>query len=237
MKEVKATETLEAKIPKSENYKEIRPENDITVKESKDYWDSIFSGEKQNENNNLEFGGKYNSYEDRIGCTPRENSENGSFEGKRGESKFVPSENTEDGMKAKSKLAEYEMTGVEYKNAEPDFSKCSEATVEIDNMTEHRKDYIDRNGNYQYGNFSQADMECAKQWNDRGKDGRTDWTARNVLNWRHKNRCSWHERCDTKTMDLVPMDIHSACTHLGGVSECRVRDAQGQVRVGGDFDE
>lgn len=47
-------------------------------------------------------------------------------------------------------------------------------------------------------------------------------------------QCSWHERCDTKTMDLVPYDIHSYCKHLGGVSECKARDS---VNDGGGFDE
>ena len=61
-------------------------------------------------------------------------------------------------------------------------------------------------------------------------------TLRDVYEWRHDpaHQCSWHERCDTKTMDLVPYDIHSYCKHLGGVSECKARDS---VNDGGGFDE
>lgn len=61
------------------------------------------------------------------------------------------------------------MNGIEYKNAEADFSKCAEATVSIENMTSNRSD-----------NFQQADVKCAEQWNAAGKDGKTDWTANGV---------------------------------------------------------
>lgn len=109
-------------------------------------------------------------------------------------------------------------------------------TVKIDNMTEHRDDYYDENGELQPGNFSQADAKLAEKWNEQQKDGRTDWTDEDVYEWRHDpaHQCSWHERCDTKTMDLVPYDIHSYCKHLGGVSECKARDS---VNDGGGFDE
>ena len=88
----------------------------------------------------------------------------------------------------------------------------------------------------QPGNFSQADAKLAEKWNEQQKDGRTDWTDEDVYEWRHDpaHQCSWHERCDTKTMDLVPYDIHSYCKHLGGVSECKARDS---VNDGGGFDE
>ena len=68
------------------------------------------------------------------------------------------------------------------------------------------------------------------------RDGHTDWTDEDVYNFRNQpeHRYSWHERCDTKTMDLVPYEIHSYCTHLGGCSECRVRDSGD---FGGEFDE
>ena len=132
------------------------------------------------------------------------------------------------------KLNEKGMDGIEYKNAEPDFSKCAEATVRIDDMTQNRDDYIGADGTIKQGNFTQADIKCSEKWNAEARDGKSDWTARDVYNWRHENKCSWHERCDTRTMDLVPFEIHSHCKHLGGVSECKVRDA---VNVGGEFDE
>ena len=132
-------------------------------------------------------------------------------------------------------MAEKDQDGVEYNYAEPDFSESAEATVEIDNMTEHRDDYIDADGKYQSGNFSQADAKCAEKWNASNKYGKSDWTAAEVRDWRRENQCSWHERCDTRTMDLVSRDIHSYFGHYGGCSEGKVRDA---VNVdGGGFDE
>lgn len=127
------------------------------------------------------------------------------------------------------------MDGVDYNYAEPDFSECAEATVEIDDMTENRWDYYDEDGNLKQGNFSQADAKCAEQWNSIDKDGRSDWTAADVRDWRRENECSWHERCDTRTMDLVSRDIHGYFGHYGGCSECKVRDAANIN--GGGFDE
>lgn len=156
------------------------------------------------------------------------------MEGERGESKFIPNENNEAANAAKDKLAEYGMDGVEYESAEPDFSECCEAEVKIDKMTENRENYIDENGEYQLGNFAQADAKCAEQWNATSRDGKDDWTAADVRDWRRENKYSWHECCDTSTMQLVSRDIHGVFKHSGGVAECKVRDG---VKTGGDFDE
>lgn len=164
----------------------------------------------------------YTSYEDRLKHTPSEDSELGSWEGERGESKFIPNPDSEGGNAAKDKLKQYGMDGVEYKDAEPDFSKCCETEVKIDNMTENREN-----------NFAQADAECAKKWNEAKRDGKNDWTAADVRDWRRENQYSWHECCDTSTMQLVPRDIHETCRHSGGVAECKARDA---ANDGGGFD-
>ena len=76
------------------------------------------------------------------------------------------------------------------------------------------------------GNFEKADIACAARWNAEGRDGRHDWTARDVKNFRAGNadglnKYSWHECNDGKTCQLVPVEIHSFFTHLGGVSECK----------------
>ena len=117
------------------------------------------------------------------------------------------------------------MDGIEFKNCEPDYSKCSEGTVRIENMTENRP-----------SNFAQADIKLADQWNKEMREGRNDWKDEDVEKFRKSNNLSWHECCDTKTMNLVSRDIHGADTsvflHSGGVAECRVRD-----HVGGEFDE
>lgn len=224
MWEIKTPEVNEIKKPEPENFKNIQPEKGMTGEKAKEFWNTEFKNANE----------CYNTYIDRIGCTPKDDSALGRWEGTRGESKFVPNNETLSGRAACDKLAEKGLDGVEYKNAEPDFSKCAEATVEIDHMTENRFDYEGDGGAIQPGNFTQADIKCAEKWNTEAKDGRTDWGGRDVNKWRDENACSWHERCDTKTMDLVPREIHSQCIHLGGVSECRVRDS---VDLGGGFDE
>lgn len=209
-------------------FKEIKPETDMSVSEAQSFLDSLFE-EKQDASD-----GYYNSYETRSRIIPAD-GERGQWEAERGESKYIPSDTTEEGKAALDKLAEKGMDGIEYRYAEPDFSKCAEATVEIDNMTENRYDYEDTDGNRRQGNFSQADAKCAEQWDDLEKDGKIDWTAADVRDWRRENECSWHERCDTHTMDLVSTDIHGYFGHYGGCSECKVRDA---INVdGGGFDE
>lgn len=222
------SEIFKEQKPEETAFKEIKPETDMTVSDAKTFVDSLFK-ETQDISD-----GYYNSYETRSKNLPVDGVR-GKWEGERGESKYVPSAETEEGKAAKEKLAEKGQNGVEYNYAEPDFSKSAEATVEIDNMTEHRNDYIDADGNSQLGNYSQADAKCAEQWNASNKDGEPDLTAIDVRDWRRENRCSWHERCDMRTMDLVSWDIHNYFGHYGGVSECKVRDAA-DIN-GGGFDE
>ena len=233
MNEIKSLETAEVKVTAIERSIEIEPQSELTLEEAKGILEASFSVDNI-EADEYEFGGKYNSYEARLNQVPRD-GENGTFEGERGHSKFIPSDTTERGAACKEKLAELGKDGIEYKNLEPDFSGESHTTVTIDNMTENRNDYQE-DGEWKAGNFSQADAKAAEQWNAQGKDGRTDWTDKDVYNSRKdpEQKYTWHERCDTKTMDLVPSDIHQCCKHLGGVSECKVRDAQNN---GGEFDE
>lgn len=133
----------------------------------------------------------------------------GEWDGEVGDSKFVP-----DKEEAKNDLKKYGESSISYKDGIPDFSKVAESTVSIEDMTSIR----------QY-NFMQADKRCAEQWNNEQRGGRSDWTAREIKQWRHDNKCSWHERIDRKTMDLVPSDLHLECKHYGGVSECRRYEA------------
>lgn len=162
----------------------------------------------------------YSTYEERIKQTPREDSERGGYEGDRGESKFIPTD-----KEINEILEKYGLDGIVYKDGIPDFSEVSESTVEIDNMTDNRAD-----------NFSQCDEKCAEQWNKEGKFGKSDWTARDVANWRKENGYSWHERNDMKTCDLVPTKINDYFGHLGGVSECKKRDSENNAG-GSDFDD
>ena len=227
----KTPEVAEVKRPDTEDFKGIKPESDMSVKEAKSFVDGLF--EDKIERND----GFFSKHEDRVKnisdwIQPKLDS-GGYYEGEFAESKFIPSEKTDTGQAAKEKLAEYDMDGIEYKNAEADFSKCSEATVKIDDMTANRMDFSDANGDRQQGNYTQADIKCAEMWNSDGKDGKTDWTARDVKEWRQDSKCTWHERCDTSTMDLVPQEIHGYFNHTGGVYECKIRDNYS----GGEFDE
>ena len=99
--------------------------------------------------------------------TPRDGVR-GHWTGERGNSRFIPDENSERGKEVKDTLEKYGLDGIEYKDGVPDFSECSEETVEI-SMTEKREN-----------NFGKADAECAKKWNECAKDGKTDWTANDV---------------------------------------------------------
>lgn len=181
----------------------------------------------------------YSSEKERIDKTPAEDSDFGTWEGERGNSKFIPSDDTEKGRLAKAKLAEKGLDGIIFKNGEPDFSKSAEETIQIDNMTENRLDYRDENGIKMDGNFTQADKQCAEKWTKEGKmkeDGTSNWEETDVVAWRNKNNCTWHECCDRKTMHLISRDIHDPgkFTHLGGCAECKIRDNKNQ---GGIFDE
>lgn len=181
------------------------------------------------------FGGKYISYEDRLKRVPSgENLIQGYFEGVRGESKYIPSDRSAEGIVVIEILKNYNQDGITYRNAEPDFEVCSEAVVTINNMTENRENYADSNNIPKLGNFSQADIECAKLWNLQGRDGRNDWTGREVLKYRKANKLTWHEKCDTKTMVLVRTEINDFFKHSGGCAECQKRDAE---QNGGCFDE
>ena len=83
------------------------------------------------------------------------------------------------------------------------------------------------------GNFAQADEKCAEQWNEEKRDGKDNWTARDVKNWREENGYTWHERNDIKTCDLIPTKVNDYFGHLGGVSEYKKLNESS----GGSFDE
>ena len=155
----------------------------------------------------------FSTEEERIVQTPIEKSERGEWTGDRGNSTFVPKYSY-----MKEELAKHGLDGIRYKKGIPDFSKVSDTTVQIDNMSSERLG--------PGKNFNQADVAAAKKWSEEKRDGRTDWTARDVAEWRTDNKLSWHERSDMQTMDLVPYSIHTYFTHTGGVSECRKRDKQ-----------
>ena len=189
---------------------------EVTYKHIIDATNSIL--DKAWEINENEF---YATYKERIDKTPLKN---GMWEGERGESKFIP-----DDPKVVEKLNEYGMDGVEYKNGVPNFSKCTIDTAEIE-MTEVRYSRIGELGNRIIGNFEKFERTIAEKWNEEMKNGRTDWTFRDVEKWIKDNNYTIHEEINMKTCRIMPREIHDACNHWGGVAECK-------KRLGGIFDE
>lgn len=182
------------------------------------------------------FGGKYNSYETRWQRTSvDDNPMLGYYEGERGESKFIPSSRTAEGIIINEILENYGLDGITYRNAEPDFETCAEAVVTITDMTENRENCYSDDGTFVMGNFSQADIQLAEKWNIEKREDRNDWQPRDVYDYRKANRLTWHEKCDTKTMVLVRFEINMFFRHSGGCSECRTRDSI--TDNGGGFDE
>lgn len=168
------------------------------------------------------------TYEERLMQTPA-NGERINWGGERGNSMCYPNENyapekldMPSGQEIKTLCAEYGLSGVNYKDAIPDFSPFSHADVQIPNMSEQRYG-LD-------GNFQQADTILAKEYNEITKDGRMDWTPRDIQDMRDKNNLTWHECNDRKTCQLVPRDINAYFGHLGGVSECKkLGNSQGDI--------
>lgn len=222
--EITYTDVKDTKAPMVDKIRSMQPEHEMTPKE-------LLSAVREEFDKAAESHNKIESNVDDNNLSPEHKEcmttsaerkefashSDGEWTGEPGDSKFVPEK-----PEARDALSKYDQSGIDYSDGEPDFSKVSESTVQIKNMTSNRAD-----------NFRKADEECAKQWNEQGKDGRNDWTARDIKEWRHDNRFSWHERLDMKTMDLVQRDIHDECKHFGGVAECK----RHETLSGGGFDE
>lgn len=155
------------------------------------------------------------------------------FEGKRGDSLALPDTSKPNGEVAKALLDELGMRGIEYRNGFPEFSGIALESVTIPNMTADRD-----------VNFKQAYKATAEKWNIEKKDGRDDWKATEVKQWKQENNLSVHEKEDLKTCEFVPIEIHAHFSHVGGryISELmgRTGDIQRnspQQVAGGFYDE
>lgn len=144
----------------------------------------------------------------------------GSWDGKKGDSIYIPDVNYEggppSGKDVKEALDKKGIEGIEYRRGEPDFSEIAEESVEIKDMSEFRYGPD--------GNFSKADQTLSDKWNAEKHGGRNDWTARDINDYRKESNLVWHERQDCKHMDLLDRTIHSYFTHTGGVSVCKARN-------------
>lgn len=156
------------------------------------------------------------TYEERLDRTPTMENPHGKWTGDRGESMFVP---TDDGVR--EILQNKGLEGINYRDGIPDFGPISEAKVTIQGMSQHRLSQIGENGERTVGNYEKADIECAKAWNLEQRDGKDDWTNKDVEKWRKTNGYTWHEHNDMKTCSLVSTAVHEVCRHLGGVSEIK----------------
>lgn len=140
----------------------------------------------------------------------------GTWSGEKGESFWkpdpdkVPSQSNPDGKTWGEIFEDNGIEEIEFKDGYPDFSPISKGDVEVDNFTADRSK-----------NFAQADSKLAEQWAQEGKDGKTDWTAKDVREWRKENNHTWHEHQDCKTMQLVPSEVHNNVPHEGGICEVK----------------
>lgn len=132
---------------------------------------------------------------------------NGKWSGEEGNSDWIPDpefvpknpKSNPEKLSWKQISEKYGVDRIAFNNGQPDFSPTSKGTVEIENFSTERDD-----------NFDAADEALAKK---RG------CTKADVRRWRKKNKYTWHERKDCKTMDKVPTPVHGNVPHAGGISE------------------
>lgn len=161
--------------------------------------------------------------EERLSHCPKENSEKGDWEGERGESRFIIKDPA-----AKEICDEKGVPGVEYKNCVPDFTDYSEGEVKIDHMTSNRDRVFEDafTGITTKSNFEQAREKFAEKFNEEKRDGKTDWTPKDIKNYLKDHQLTMHECSDRKTIQLIPTAIHDCCSHSGGVAECKALERQ-----------
>ncbi|MGI2812356.1 HNH endonuclease [Bacillus cytotoxicus] len=160
------------------------------------------------------------SYEARLNQTPALENPKVEFEGIRGESKCILKLPPD--RQLKQILDEVGIEGIQYKNAVPDFSPTAKAQVEINYMLGGKGTY---GGKARRANFVQSDQKLADQINGSPElasqfgmeSGKI--SARDIKKYREKNKLTWHELNDVKTMQLVPTKINSEFGHFGGVGE------------------
>jgi hypothetical protein len=171
------------------------------------------------------------SYESRIGQTPADTNPTVGFKGIRGESLCTPKPPPD--TEIKQILDESGIKGIEYRNAVPDFLPTAKAQVEIDYMLGGTDSKLGSKARDE--NFAQADIKLAKQLNDSPKLAQQfgmksgEIKAIDIKNYRKKNKLTWHEVNDCKTIQLVPSKINSTFGHLGGIGEINA----GAFKTGG----
>ena len=130
---------------------------------------------------------------------------NGKWSGEIGNSTWTPDSNYSPKKFNKKDLTwgeileNYPDKNIEFKNGYPKFDKFGRGgKVQIKDFSTSRRK-----------NFSKADAEMAKLKGVSKKE---------VFDWRKKNKFTWHEEQDCKTMQKIPSIIHGNVHHHGGVS-------------------
>ncbi len=160
------------------------------------------------------------SYEARINQTPGLINPKVEFIGIRGESLCTLKPPPD--PKLQRILDEAGIEGIQYKNGVPDFSPVSKAQFEIDHMLGGNGK---RGTDARRANFAQADQKLADQLNNSSEMAREfgmepgEIKARDIERYREKNKLTWHELNDVKTIQLVPSEINKKFGHVGGVGE------------------
>lgn len=177
--------------------------------------EDAFDGDDVKPSGEVDEAELYSAKQDRLDIACRSKGE---WSGEKGNSEFTPAND-----EARETIKEFDRETVGYKDGVVDFSPFAKETVSIENMT---SDIVT--------NRTEAYRALSKKWNAEAKDGRTDWSSRDVADWKSENNLEFHECSDLKTCQFVPAEIHQACKHAGGRYEARCREA---MNAEGGFDE
>lgn len=205
--ELSRTDIMETKQQPVENFRRIKPEKEMTVKELNEAvkyeWNKAAQEAKAQESSGaFKETGALKSDGTHREVLPKSD---GVWEGERGDSLWIsdadkiPEKSNPDGKTFGEILKSYNMEGIKFNKGEPDFSEVSKGEAHIAEFTDNRDK-----------NFKQADEYIAEK---RG------CSPEEVKEWRKKNDYTWHERRDCETMDKVPSIIHNNVPHSGGISE------------------
>ena len=145
-------------------------------------------------------------------------STHGEWDSSPGNSLCRPDATTEGGRAAKEELGRVGVEGIEYRDYIPDFAPVARETVTIDTMTPD----IETNRAQVYQAL--ADRWCAEGRPDKEGNPKSDWTLRDVREWKQENDLAFHECSDMHTCQFVPQTIHSYYKHYGGRSECAAKE-------------
>lgn len=147
------------------------------------------------------------TFDERLKKTPKDNPLRGYWTEKRGLSTYIPTSSQTEILEI---LHHYNLKGIRYTEAMPIFEKCSECTIQSNNMSILR-----------WKNQNKCDNLCAILWNAINYQNKSNWTKKDVKAFRKLHSLSWHERNDRITYDLIPTKINGFFLHLGGIAECK----------------